>query len=381
MASALILEAVRTPIGKKDGGLRTVRPDDLLAHALRAASERTGIPPDRVEDVIAGCVTQVNEQGVNVARNAALAAGFPVSVPGTSVNRLCGSSQQAVNFAAQAVMAGAVDLVFGAGVESMTRVPMGSDVSSFSERITDRFELVPQGISAELVAERWGIGRPDLDRFSYESHRRALHAWQEGRYRREVVPVETREESGRIRVVDRDEGPRPDTSPEKLASLKPAFKEGGLITAGSSSQISDGAACVVIASEKRARELGAKPRARFVAFAAVGVDPTLMLAGPIPATRKVLEKAGLELKDIDLFEVNEAFASVPLAWAKELGADLGRTNVNGGAIALGHPLGASGARLLTTLLHELERQELRYGLATMCIGMGQGIATIIERLK
>jgi len=381
MASALILEAVRTPIGKKDGGLRTVRPDDLLAHALRAASQRTGIPPDRVEDVIAGCVTQVNEQGVNVARNAALAAGFPVSVPGTSVNRLCGSSQQAVNFAAQAVMAGAVDLVFGAGVESMTRVPMGSDVSSFSERITDRFELVPQGISAELVAERWGIGRPDLDRFSYESHRRALHAWQEGRYRREVVPVETREESGRIRVVDRDEGPRPDTSPEKLASLKPAFKEGGLITAGSSSQISDGAACVVIASEKRARELGAKPRARFVAFAAVGVDPTLMLAGPIPATRKVLEKAGLELKDIDLFEVNEAFASVPLAWAKELGADLGRTNVNGGAIALGHPLGASGARLLTTLLHELERQELRYGLATMCIGMGQGIATIIERLK
>ncbi len=383
---AVVLEAARTPIGKKDGGLKDVRADDLLTHVLDALVSRSGVDPKQVEDVIVGCVTQIHEQGVNVARNAVLAAQFPLDVPATTVHRLCGSSQQACNFAAQAVLAGAADLTVGAGVESMTRVPMGSDVSTFSDKLSERYDIVPQGISAELVAERYGISRDEIDRYSYESHRKALHAQQEGRFKKEIVPVEVKvaeggpSGSGRIAVVERDEGPRADTSVQKIASLKPSFKEGGLITAGSSSQISDGAAALLIASEDAAKKHGLKPRARFLAMTSVGVDPTLMLTGPIPATKKVLEKAGLQLKDIDLFEVNEAFASVVLAWAKEKGADLAKVNVNGGAVALGHPLGGSGARLLTTLLHELERQELRFGLATMCIGMGQGIATIIERM-
>jgi acetyl-CoA acetyltransferase family protein len=381
MPEAVIVEAVRTPIGKKDGGLREVRPDDLLAHVLRALVEQAKVDPASIDDVVAGCVTQVGEQGVNIARNAALAAGFPISVPGTSVNRLCGSSQQAVHFAAQSVMAGMNDLVVGAGTESMTRVPMGSDVSTFSERLTERFEMVPQGISAELVAERWGLSREELDEWSYESHRKALHAHQEGRFAREIVPVILKDGDRVKAVVNKDEGPRADTSRERMASLKPVFKPDGKITAGSSSQISDGAAALLITTPEKAKALGLRPRARIVAMAAVGVDPTLMLTGPIPATRKVLGKAGLSLGQIDLFEVNEAFASVVVAWRKELGIDAGKVNVNGGAIALGHPLGASGARLLTTLLHELERQELRYGLSTMCIGMGQGTATVIERLS
>ncbi len=378
--SAVIVEALRTPIGKQGGALSKVRPDDLLAGVLEKIVERTGIDPAAIDDVVAGCVTQIGEQGVNVARNAVLAAGFPVSVPATSVNRLCGSGQQAANFAALSIMGGANDLVVGGGTESMTRVPMGSDAGTFSERITERHELVSQGISAELVAERWGIAREEIDRLSYESHRRAVHAQLEGRFAREIVPVEVREGDRVVAVVEKDEGPRPDTSVEKIGKLKPVFKENGVITAGSSSQISDGAAALLIASEEKARALGLRPRARFVAMAQAGVDPTLMLTGPIPATRKVLAKAGLTLADIDLFEVNEAFASVVLAWQREMGVDLAKVNVNGGAIALGHPLGASGARLLTTLLHELERQQLRYGLATMCIGMGQGIATIIEHI-
>ncbi len=378
--SAVIVEALRTPIGKQGGALSKVRPDDLLAGVLEKIVERTGIDPAAIDDVVAGCVTQIGEQGVNVARNAVLAAGFPVSVPATSVNRLCGSGQQAANFAALSIMGGANDLVVGGGTESMTRVPMGSDAGTFSERITERHELVSQGISAELVAERWGIAREEIDRLSYESHRRAVHAQLEGRFAREIVPVEVREGDRVVAVVEKDEGPRPDTSVEKIGKLKPVFKENGVITAGSSSQISDGAAALLIASEEKARALGLRPRARFVAMAQAGVDPTLMLTGPIPATRKVMAKAGLTLADIDLFEVNEAFASVVLAWQREMGVDLAKVNVNGGAIALGHPLGASGARLLTTLLHELERQQLRYGLATMCIGMGQGIATIIEHI-
>jgi acetyl-CoA acyltransferase len=380
MRNAVIVEACRTPIGKKDGWLRNIRSDDLFTIVLNALLERTGVQGADLEDVILGCVTQIGEQGVNIARNAALAAGLPVTVPGTSVNRLCGSSQQAATFAAQAVMSGMNELVVGGGTESMTRVAMGSDVGTFSEKITDRFELVSQGIAAELIAEKWGISREEIDRFSYESHRKALHAQQEGRFRREIVPVEVREGEKVVAVIEKDEGPRADTSIEKMAKLKPAFKEGGVITAGSSSQVSDGAAGLLIASEERAKKLGLKPRARFVASVAVGVDPTLMLTGPIPATKKVLAKAGLALKEIDLFEVNEAFAPVVIAWLRETGADPAKVNVNGGAVALGHPLGASGARLLTTLLHELERQNLRYGLSTMCIGMGQGIATIIERL-
>jgi acetyl-CoA acetyltransferase family protein len=296
------------------------------------------------------------------------------------VNRLCGSSQQAVSFAAQSVMAGSSDLVIGAGTESMTRVTMGSDVGEFSKGLTDHYELVSQGISAELVAERWGITRAQIDEFSYQSHRKAVHAQLEGRFKKEIIPIEVREGEKVVATVDKDEGPRPDTTAEKIGKLKPAFKEGGLISAGSSSQVSDGAAGLLITTEEVAKSRGWRPRARFVSMAAVGVDPTLMLTGPIPATRRVLEKAGLRLEDIDLFEVNEAFASVVLAWQKELGINPQKVNVNGGAVALGHPLGASGARLLTTLLHEMERQEVRYGLSTMCIGMGQGTATIIERL-
>jgi len=381
MPEAYIVEACRTAIGKKDGSLRDIRPDDLLGLTLAALAQRAKVDPAAIDDVIAGCVTQINEQGVNVARNAALAAGFPISVPGTTVNRLCGSSQQAVSFAAQAVMSGMNDLVVGAGVESMSRVPMGSDVSTFSERLTERFELVPQGISAELMAERWGISRAELDTFSYESHRKALHAHHEGRFSREIVPVTLKGGEKGSTVFARDEGPREGTSVEKMATLKPVFKPDGRITAASSSQISDGAAALLIASPERAKALGLTPRARILSMVAVGVDPTLMLEGPIPATRKALAKAGLDLSKIDLFEVNEAFASVVLAWQKELGVDPAKVNVNGGAIALGHPLGGSGARLLTTLLHELERQGLRYGLSTMCIGMGQGTATIIERLS
>jgi acetyl-CoA acetyltransferase family protein len=380
MPNAVIVEACRTPIGKKDGWLRGIRPDDLLAIVLRALVERSGIDPRAIDDVVAGCVTQTGEQGVNVARNAVLAAGLPLSIPGTSVNRLCGSSQQAVSFAAQAIMSGMSDAVVGAGTESMTRVPMGSDVTTFSEKLTERYELIPQGLSAELIAERWGIGRADLDRFSYESHRKALHAQQEGRFTKEIVPVEVRDGERVTAVVSKDEGPRADTSVERMGNLKPVFKPDGVITAASSSQISDGAAALLVTSEAAAKKHGLRPRARFVAMTAVGVDPTLMLTGPIPATRKVLEKAGLRLDQIDLFEVNEAFASVVLAWQKELSVDPAKVNVNGGAIALGHPLGCSGARLLTTLLHELERQQLRYGLVTMCIGMGQGTATILERM-
>jgi acetyl-CoA acetyltransferase family protein len=380
MKNAVIVEACRTPIGKKDGWLRNMRADDLMTIVINALVERSGVKPAEIDDVMVGCVTQIGEQGVNIARNAVLAAGLPLSVPGTSVNRLCGSSQQAVNFAAQSVLASANDLVIGGGTESMTRVPMGSDVGTFSDKLTERYELVQQGISAELISEKWGISREEIDRFGYESHRKALHAQQEGRFKKEIIPVEVREGEKIVAVVEKDEGPRADTSIEKMAKLKPAFKEGGTITAGSSSQISDGAAGLLIASDEKAKKLGLRPRARFVSMVAVGVDPTLMLTGPIPATKKALDKAGLKLSDIDLFEVNEAFASVVIAWQKELGVDPAKVNVNGGAVALGHPLGCSGARLLTTLVHELERQGLRYGLSTMCIGMGQGIATIIERL-
>jgi acetyl-CoA acetyltransferase family protein len=326
-----------------------------------------------------GCVTQTGEQGFNIARVAALMAGYPVTVAGTSVNRQCGSSLQALNFVAHGIMAGQSEVAVAAGVESMSRIAMGSDAAEISEKLTERFDIIPQGLSAELIAEKWGFSREELDAFSSMSHERALAAQASGRFDSEIFAVHTVTPDGAPIVVTRDEGPREGSTIEKLSKLKPAFKTSGVITAASSSQISDGAAAALLSSASFAAKHGAKPRARIVATAVSGVDPTIMLTGPIPATKKVLERAGLTIADIDLFEINEAFASVVLAWAKETGADLSKTNVNGGAIALGHPLGCSGVRIIGTLLNELEKRDLRYGLATLCIGFGQGVATIIDR--
>ncbi len=386
MTEAVIVEAVRTAIGRRGGKLSPVRPDDLLALTLRELVTRAGVDPAQVDDVIAGCVTQTGEQGMNIARASALIAGFPIEVPGTTINRFCGSGQQAVNFAAQGVLSGAQDVVIGAGVENMSRVPMGSDAfgpgeGPVSPKLMDLFEIIPQGNSAEMIAKKWGFSREQLDEFAYQSHVKAGQAIQEGRFAREIFPVEVKQ-NGTSYEFAVDEGVRIPPSREKMAQLKPSFQEdGGVVTAGNSSQISDGAAAVLIMTREKAKELGLKPRGRIVAQAIVGSEPTIMLTGPIPATQKVLRKAGLLLKDIDLFEVNEAFAPVVLAWQHETGADMEKVNYSGGAIALGHPLGASGARLITTLLHELERQDARYGLSTMCIGYGMGIATIVERLK
>jgi acetyl-CoA acyltransferase len=385
MPTAVIVDAVRTAVGRRNGQLKDWHPVDLAAETLRALIARSDLDPALVEDVIMGCVMQVGEQSLNIARNAALAAGFPESVVGTTVDRQCGSSQQAAHFAAQSVMAGAQDIVIAAGVEVMTRVPMGATVMSgpglpFGNKLNERYApvggLVPQGISAELIADKWNLSREDLDAYSLESHRRAAQAQQEGRFEGQILPL-TGADGG---VFDRDEGVRADTSAEKLASLKPAFKADGKITAGNSSQISDGSAALLIMSEEKANELGLRPRARFHSFAMAGVDPVLMLTGPIPATDKVLERAKMSLSDIDLVEINEAFASVVLAWEKEHHPDMTRVNPNGGAIALGHPLGCSGAKLMTTLLSELERTGGRYGLQTMCEGGGMANATIIERL-
>ncbi|MGQ0825679.1 MAG: thiolase family protein [Actinomycetota bacterium] len=386
MATAVIVDAVRTALGRRNGGLKNVHPVDLAAHVLRSIVGRNDLDPALVEDVIMGCVMQVGEQGINVARNAALAAGFPETVVGTTVDRQCGSSQQAAHFAAQGVIAGAYDIVIAAGVENMTRVPMGASVAEgkyglpFGPMMTSRYpNLVPQGISAELISEKWGISREDNDRFSVESHVRAARAREEGRFDREIVPVAAPGNEGE-HLVAQDEGIRPDSNLEKLATLKPAFKPDGVVTAANSSQITDGAAAVLVMSEERANALGLMPRARFHTFALAGVDPVLMLTGPIPATTKVLERAKMSLEQIDLVEINEAFAPVVLAWEKEHHPDMAKVNPNGGAIALGHPLGASGARLMTTLLNELERTGGRYGLQTMCEGGGMANATIIERL-
>jgi acetyl-CoA acyltransferase len=383
MASAVIVDAVRTPLGKRNGKLKDWHPVDLAAHTLRALVERNDLDPALIDDVIMGCVSQVGDQAVNIARNAALAAGFPDSVPGTSVDRQCGSSQQAAHFAAQGVLAGAYDVAIAAGVESMTRVPMGSSIlpgsNPFGRVLPTRYDLVPQGISAELIAEKWDISREENDEFSLQSHQRAARATEEGRFEHEIVPVEVREEDA-TETMTRDEGIRADSTIEALAKLKPAFKPDGVITAGNSSQITDGAAAVLVMSEEKANQLGLVPRARFHAFALAGVDPVLMLTGPIPATSTVLERGGLTLDQIDLVEINEAFAPVVLAWAREHHPDMAKVNVNGGAIALGHPLGCSGSRLMATLLNELERSGGRYGLQTMCEGGGLANATIIERL-
>ncbi len=391
MATAVIVDAVRTPGGKRNGKLAGWHPADLSAEVLKAIVARNDLDPVLVDDVIMGCVMQVGDQSLNVGRNAVLAAGFPESVPATTVDRQCGSSQQAMHFAAQGVIAGAYDIAIAGGVECMTRVPMGASISSgvgfpFGPKVMARYApvggLVGQGISAEMIADKWGISREELDIFGAQSQQRAVRATEEGRFDRELVPVAIKDADGNVtdEILDTDEGIRLDTTAEKLANLKAAFKEDGKVTAGNSSQISDGASAVLIMSEEKAASLGLTPRARFVDFSVVGVDPVTMLTGPIPATAKVLERANMKLDDIDLVEINEAFASVVLSWQQEHDADLSRVNVNGGAIALGHPLGASGAKLMATLLCELERTGGRYGLQTMCEGGGLAKATISERL-
>jgi acetyl-CoA acyltransferase len=384
---AVIVSALRTPIGRRNGKLKGWHPVDLMAEVLTALVERTKLDPQLVDDVIVGCVSQVGEQGLNVARNAVLAARFPESVPGTTVDRQCGSSQQAIHFAAQGVISGAYDIAIAGGVESMTRVPMGSNSQGpgapFGPRMIARYDnkLVHQGISADLIAQKWEMSREQLDAFSLESHHRAARAIAEGRFKTQIVPIQVQNEDGSTSLFEQDEGVRSDTSMEKLASLKPAFKPDGLITAGNSSQISDGAAAVLIMERETAERLGFKPRARFISFALAGSDPIFMLTGPIPATQKALARADLTLEQMDLIEINEAFASVVLAWQHETGADLNKVNVNGGAVAIGHPLGASGARLTTVLLHELERIGGRYGLQTICEGGGMANALIMERLS
>ena len=397
MPTAVIVDAVRTAGGKRNGKLSGWHPVDLAAETLNALVERNQIDPAVVEDVIMGCVMQAGAQSVNVARNAVLAAGWPEEVPGTTVDRQCGSGQQAAHFAAQAVIAGAHDVVVAGGVEVMSQVPMGASIGDgkyglpFGPRMSQRYQdvggLVPQGISAELIADKWGLTREDLDAFGAQSQQRAARARDEGRFDNEIIAVRSihrDKETGNItesdELVTADEGIRPDTTAESLANLKPAFKPDGKVTAGNSSQITDGASAALIMSDDKAAELGLRPRARFHTFALAGADPIMMLTAPIPATQRVLDKAGLSLDDIDLVEINEAFASVVLAWQRETGADLSKVNVNGGAIALGHPLGCSGTKLLSTLLNELERTGGRYGLETMCEGGGMANATIIERL-
>lgn len=382
MREVVIVEAVRTPVGKRKGLLSNERPDELAAKVLKEVVARAGISPGQVEDVILGCVAQVEEQSLNIARTAALMAGFPIEVPGTTIDRQCGSGQQAVHFAAQAILSGDMDIVIAGGVESMTRVPMGSSRknSRWSEMLTSQYEMIHQGLSAERIAKEWGLSREELDEFSLESHRRAILAQDEGRFDREIMPLEVTLEDGTTLKVTQDEGPRRETSLEKLAALKPAFTEDGKIHAGNSSQMSDGAAALLLMSRDKAEELGLKPRFRIVARTVVGSDPTLMLTGPIEASKRVLNRAGLSIHDMDTYEVNEAFAPVPMVWLRELEADPEKLNPNGGAIALGHPLGASGARLMITMMHELERTNGRYGLQAICEGGGMANATIIEKL-
>jgi acetyl-CoA acetyltransferase family protein len=379
MADAFIIDAVRTARGRRKGSLSETHPIDLLVAPLKAVVERNGVDPGRVEDVVIGCVTETGEQGSNLARSTVLAAGWPVEVPGVTLNRFCSSGQQAVNFAAMAVKSGAQDLVLAGGVENMTRVPMGSDMGALPMSLMEKFDLVPQGLSAEMIAERWKFTRQELDEFSLASQQKAWKAIQEGKFARSIVPIEVTHNGERKRF-DTDEHVRPQTTLEGLMALNPSFKPDGVITAGNASGIVDGAAAVLVASERAVKELKLKPRARVVEQVIVGSEPVIMLTGPIPATQKALKRAGLKPDDIDLYEINEAFAPVPLVTMREVGIDPEKVNVNGGAIALGHPLGATGAMLIGMLIDELERRDQRYGLATMCIGIGMGIATIIERV-
>ncbi|HTP08919.1 MAG TPA: thiolase family protein [Anaerolineae bacterium] len=379
MRDVVIVGAVRAPIGKRNGTLSALLPVQLAAHVLCGLIERTQIDPRLIEDVIFGCVTPLGEQGANITRLAVLQAGLPVEIPAVTLNRMCGSGQQAVHFAAQAIAAGDMDVVVAGGLEVMSRVPLASDWPA--EWPPDfPYPLVHQGLSAELMAERWDLTRDDLDRFAFASHVKAAAATKRGDFVSEIIPIEVTQPDGSIVSLNYDEGIRFDPSLEKMGQLQPAFKPGGVITAGNASQISDGCAAILLMSLDRAIGLGLKPRARFAARSVVGSDPVLMLSGPIPATRKVLDRSGLTIDRIAAIEINEAFASVVLAWEKEIDPDATRVNPNGGAIAHGHPLGATGAILLTKLLHYLERTQGRYGLQTMCIGHGMATATIIERL-
>jgi acetyl-CoA acetyltransferase family protein len=381
----VIVEAVRTPIGrghKEKGYYKDTHPNELLGRCYSEVIERAGIPAEEVEDVIAGCVQQYGEQMFNVARNAWLQAGLPVETPATTVDRQCGSAQQAVNFGAALIAAGVHDVVIGSGVEHMGHVPMGvgfkwtDEVGSpWPPELMKRYDLIPQGLSAEMIADRWEIPRSELDELALRSHQLAHRATEEGRFEREIVPMQV---NGSTYVTD--QGIRPDTNLESLAQLKPAFKPDGKITAGNSSQISDGAAAVLLMAREKADALGLQPRARIVDQTTVGVDPVIMLTGPIPATQKLLERNKMQIGDVDLIEINEAFAPVVAAWRRELSPDMDRVNVNGGAMALGHPLGSTGARLITTLLHELERSDQEMGLVTMCCGGGLGTGTLIQRL-
>ncbi len=385
MREAVIVEAVRTPIGRRNGKLKDIHPVVLGSLVLREVVRRAGIEPQQVEDVVFGCVSQAGEQSLNVGRNAWLTAGFPVTTPATTVDRQCGSSQQAIHFAANLIQAGICDVTIAGGVESMSRVPMGSNAMQpghpFPPELTELYDLVPQGISAELIARKYKVSRKEMDEYGVQSHHRAHDATEKGYMQSQIMTVEIPVEgNGHSVLFERDEGIRAGANYEATAALQPAFNPEHSITAGNSSQISDGAAAVLLMSLEKAKQLGLKPRARIRAQAVVGTDPVLMLEGPIPGTAAVLKRAGLELSSIDLFEVNEAFASVVLAWQKETGADMEKTNVNGGAIAVGHPLGASGAILMTRLLYELERRGGRYGLETMCCGGGLGTATIIDRV-
>lgn len=378
MREVVIVEGVRTAVGRRKGALSGIRADELAAAVLDELVKRAGVGKEQVEDVILGCVTQSGEQGGNIARTSALIAGFPIEVPGVTIDRQCGSSQQAVHFGAQAIAAGDMDIVIAGGVESMTREPMFSNVGDAepSEKLTSHYEIINQGLSAERIAEKWGMSRRELDEYSAKSHELAFEAIREGRFRDEIVPVETADGN----LFDTDEGPREGSTPDVLGGLKTVFKEDGVITAGNASQMSDGASAVLLMSREKADRLGLKPKARIIARSVVGSDPTLMLTGPIAATEKVLEKAGLLIGEVDTYEVNEAFAPVPLAWLKETGADPEKLNVDGGAIALGHPLGATGTKLLVTLMNRLERTGGRYGLLAICEGMGMANATVIERL-
>jgi len=388
MAGALIVDAVRSPIGKRNGTLSSVRADELAAQVLTGLVARHDLDPAAIEDVQMGCVTQIGEQALNVGRIATLVAGWPETVCATTVDRQCGSSLQAAFNASSAIVSEQLDVAVAAGVESMSRVPMGSNLGAegftgFSEKLFEQWEIVPQGISAEVIAEEWGLTREQLDAYSLESHRRAIRAVDEGRFENEIVPIEvSNPHAGVLFAVD--ETPRRDTSLEKLAALTPAFKEDGVVTAGNSSQIVDGAAAVLLASEAAAARLGLEPRARFVSFGLAGVDPYRMLHGNPQASERALERAGIGWDDVSVIEVNEAFASVALQFLQDTGLqerwETGDVNPNGGGISLGHPLGATGARIVATLLNELERREGRYGVASMCIGQGQAIAAVIERL-
>ncbi|MBR7796213.1 acetyl-CoA C-acyltransferase [Agaribacter marinus] len=379
MREVVIVEGCRTAVGRRKGALKNYRSDELAAIILEELVKRAGVKKDIIEDVILGCVTQCNEQAGNIARTAALIAGFPVHVPGVTIDRQCGSSQQAVHFAAQAIASGDMEVVIAGGVESMTRAPMFSNVGETkpSNKLTANYEIVNQGVSAEKISQRWHISRDMLDAYALRSHKHAIHAVDQGRFQKEIVPIHSEEKDS---VFDTDEGPRRDTTLEALAKLKAVFMEEGRITAGNSSQMSDGASAVLLMSKEKAAMLGLEPRAKIIARTVIGSDPTLMLTGPIAATKQALNKASLSIDDIDRYEVNEAFASIPIAWLHDLNADQRKLNVNGGAIALGHPLGATDTKLLVSLLHELERIQGQYGLVAICEGMGMANATIIERL-